>query len=178
MKRGSIVFLAVLLVAGTSAANAQYVFVGGGANIPVGDFKTAGAKTGWIAQTGVGYDIGSKGLWVEAEGWFGSNKNSGTAAGKTSFVGGIGAVGYSFMPDKKVSPYVVAGAGFLSAKAKPATGASVKSTKFAYTGGAGLGFKLNSTVLFWVEGRLLGTKNAKMIPISAGFTFNFGKKSM
>lgn len=171
MKRGSIVSLAVLLFAGASAANAQYVFVGGGASIPIGDFKDAGAKTGWIAQGGVGYEIGSKGLWVEAEGWFGSHKYS-NVAGKTDLLAGIAAVGYSFMPAKKVSPYVVAGAGFMRAKS-----AGVSSTKFAYTGGAGLGFKLNRTVLFWIEGRLLGTKDAKLIPISAGFTFNFGKKS-
>lgn len=172
MKRGTLVSLAVLVLAGASAANAQYVFVGGGANLPIGDFKDAGAKTGWIAQAGVGMDIGSKGLWVEAEGWFGKTSYS-TGSGKTDLMAGIGAVGYTFMPAKKMSPYVVAGAGFLRAKS-----AGVSSTKFAYTGGGGLGFKLNPTMTFWVEGRLLGSSEAKMIPINAGFTFNFGKKSM
>lgn len=172
MKRGTIVSLAVLMLAGASAGNAQYVFVGGGANIPIGSFKDAGAKTGWIAQAGVGKDIGSKGLWVEAEGWYGQTSYTGTT-GKTKLLAGIGAVGYSFMPDKKMSPYVVAGAGFMNAKAGGAS-----STKFAYTGGAGLGFNLNPTVHFWVEGRLMGTKDAKMIPINAGFTFNFAKKKM
>ncbi len=180
MKRGSLVSLGFFALAAAvfpATATAQYVFVGGGASIPIGNFKDAGAKTGWIAQAGVGYDIGDKGLWVEAEGWYGSHKYTG-ATGKTDLLAGLGALGYSFMPGKKMSPYVVAGAGFMSAKAKPATGASVTSTKFAYTGGAGLGFKLNSTVNFWLEGRLLGTKDAKLIPVSAGFTFNFGKKSM
>ena len=172
MKRGTIVCLAALMFAGASAANAQYVFVGGGASIPIGDIKDAGAKTGWIAQGGVGYDIGSKGLWVEAEGWYGQTGYEGGGE-KTKLLSGIGAVGYSFMPGKKASPYVVAGAGFMNAK-----GGGASSTKFAYTGGAGLGFNLNPTVHFWVEGRLLATKEAKLIPINAGFSFNFGKKSM
>ncbi len=176
MKRGTIVCLAAFMLAGASAANAQYVFVGGGASIPIGDFKDAGGKTGWAVQTGVGYDIGSKGLFVEAEGFYGSHGYSDSDA-KTKPLTVLGAVGYSFMPGKKVSPYVIAGAGIMSVK-NSVGGESHTESEFAYSGAAGLGFNLNPTVHMWIEGRLLGTKDAKMIPVMLGFTFNFGKKSM
>ena len=40
------------------------------------DFKKVdGAKTGWLATGGVGVDVGKKGAWVEAEGYYGSNKH-------------------------------------------------------------------------------------------------------
>jgi opacity protein-like surface antigen len=181
MKRGSLVSLGLVVLAAAvipATANAQYLFVGGGASIAIGDFKDY-AKTGWIAQAGLGYDIASvKGLFVEAEGFYGSNKHSDVAGDKTNIIAGMGVIGYSFTPDSKASPYVLAGAGFQSHKFDPATGASETSTKFGYTGAAGVGVKLNQTVSFWVEGRLLGSKDSKMIPVSAGFTFNFGKKGM
>ncbi len=108
----------------------------------------------------------------------GPNKYKGVA-GKTDLLAGLGAVGYSFMPGKKMSPLRRGGRRVHvgQSEARRPERAST-STKFAYTGGAGLGFKLNSTVNFWLEGRLIGTKDAKLIPVSAGFTFNFGKKSM
>jgi opacity protein-like surface antigen len=178
MKRGTIAGLAALLFAGATAANAQYVFAGGGATIPIGDFKDY-AKTGWNAQAGFGFDIASvRGLSVEAEGFYGSNKHSDVDGDKTNIIAGMGSVLYSFMPDKKVSPYALAGAGFLSHKFDPATGDSETSTKFGYTGAVGLIFSLSSKASLWVEGRLLGSKDSKMLPINAGFSINFGKSSM
>ena len=177
MKRGTIACLAILMVAGVSAANAQYVFVGGGASIPNGDFKDE-AKTGWMAQAGVGFDIAKvKGLWVEAEGFYGSNKHKGEDA-KTNLFAGIAALGYSFMADKKVSPYVVGGVGILNHKFVPATGTSESESKFAYSGGVGIGYNASSSVHIWLEGRVLGSKSSRVIPISLGFTYNFAKSKM
>ena len=58
MKRGSLVSVGLVVLAAAvipATASAQFVYVGGGANIPVGDFKDY-AKTGWIAQAGLGYN--------------------------------------------------------------------------------------------------------------------------
>jgi opacity protein-like surface antigen len=173
------VSLGVFLLAGAmlpAKADAQYVFLGGGATIAMGDFKDY-AKTGWLATGGVGYDVTSK-VWVEAEAYYGQNSHSDVAGDKTKLLGFIGAVGYSFSPDKKVSPYVTAGAGMLQHKYVPATGDSESDSKFAYTGAAGIGFNLNETVHLWIEGRFLGRKDTQLIPIMAGFTFSFGKSSM
>src|ERR1044071_7869998 len=175
---------AVATLLAASTANAQYVYFGGGANIPTGSFKD-GVKTGWIVSAGVGADVGKKGLWVEAEGWYGTNKwkNSGTYGdlGKTNLFSGLGVVGWTFMPDKGVSPYLAAGLGFLHASNKPESGTSVSSTKFAYTGAGGIEFKSGSSTHLFVEVRYLaGTSSgyAKMLPITAGVSVQVGKKKM
>ena len=161
---------AVAVLASASPARAQYIFAGGGFNIPVGDFKD-GNKTGWIVQGGVGADIGDKGLWIEAEGWYGSNKaKSSTVGTKIDLWSALGAVGYTFMPDKNVSPYILGGAGVLGVKHG--------DTKFAYTGAFGLGYKASPTLHLWVEGRWLATKDIKMIPVTVGITIDLGKKKM
>lgn len=166
--------VAVLVTASVSQAQA-YVFFGGGASIPAGDFKDF-AKTGWMAQAGIGVDIGDKGLFVEAEGFYGSNKHKAPAVDeKTNLFAGLGAVGYSFMPEKKVHPYILGGAGFMRHQFDPGAGASVSETKFAYTGAAGISFQAGSKLNIWVEGRFLGTSDTKVIPIMAGLTINFGQ---
>jgi len=173
MKRltGAMMVGAVAVLVAISPARAQgaYVFFGGGANIPASDFKDT-HKTGWIATAGLGTDIGNKGLWVEAEGWYGSNKAKTTLVSKVDLWSALGAVGYSFMPDKKWSPYVLGGAGVLGVKDG--------DTKFAYTGAFGLGFKAGTRALIFVEGRWLATKDIKMIPVTAGVSIHFGNKKM
>jgi len=182
MKRGKLVSVGLFVLAAVAmpaTAKAQYVFLGGGASIPNGDFKDE-AKTGWMAQAGVGYDIAAvKGLWVEAEGFYGSNKHKAPDDGdKTNLFAGIAALGYSFTPDSKVSPYVLAGAGILNHKFVPATGTSESESKFAYSGAVGIGYNASSSVHVWLEGRVLGSKSSRVIPISLGFTYNFSKKAM
>jgi opacity protein-like surface antigen len=161
---------AVAVLVTASQARAQYVFLGGGANIPVSDFKETN-KTGWIATGGIGLDIGDKGLWVEAEGWYGSNKaKSSTVGAKVDLWSALAAVGYTFMPAKSASPYVLGGVGVLGVKHG--------DTKFAYSGALGLSFKAGTSLHIFVEGRWLATEHAKMIPLTAGVSIQLGKKSM
>ncbi len=180
MKRGSKLVLIGLagVLAAASTANAQYVFLGGGASLPMSDFKEF-AKMGWIAQGGVGVDVGDKGLWVEAEAWYGSNKHKAPDdADKTNLLAVMGGVGYSFTPDKKLSPYVVGSAGMLQHKYVPGTGTSESEWNFAWAAGAGFGYKLSPKATFWVEGRFMdggGEGSNFFIPITAGVTINFGK---
>lgn len=177
MKRltGAIMLGAVAAVVAVSPARAQYVFLGAGAGIPTGDFKTY-AKTGFLATGGVGFDIGDKGLWAEAEGYYGSNKHKAPEDGdKTTIIAGMAALGYSFMADKGVSPYVTGGLGFQSHKFVPETGASETDTNLGYTAAAGLGFKVGSKAHIWVEGRFLGSKASKMLAALGGFSVSLGK---
>ena len=179
---------AVAALVAVSQAQAQatpYIYGAGGVNIPVGSFKDSN-KTGWIASAGVGADVGDKGLWIEAEGWYGSNKfktggTYGAAAGKTDLWAALGVVGYNFMHDKSWSPYIAGGAGVLGTKYKPSTGASASSTKFGYTGALGAVFKAGSSAHVFIEGRYLAGSSsgyAKMLPITAGVSVSFGKKKM
>jgi opacity protein-like surface antigen len=169
--------IAVMAVSLPARAQRPYIFAGAGASFPVSTFGDY-AKTGWMAQAGVGVDVGTKGLWVEAEGWYGSNNPSDVVGDKTDIFSLLGAVGYSFMPEKKVTPYVLGGAGFLSHKFEPATGASATDTKFAYSGAAGLSFVASPTIHIFLEARYLGTSDSesRMVPVTAGVSIELGKK--
>lgn len=178
MKRlcGSIVVGALVALAAATPAQAQskFVFFGGGVSLPMSDFKdVANAKTGWIAQAGIGMDIGSKGLWADLEGFFGSNKVDDGSGDKYNTIGGLAVLGYSLSTTAKVSPYLLGGLGFVRNRFAPAVGAADSETNFAYTGGAGLGFRFSPTALFYVEGRYMGG-DTQFLPIMAGLSFSFG----
>lgn len=182
MKRyaAPLVLGAIGLLGFSAPAMAQarpYIFAGAGASIATGTFHDY-AKTGWIAQAGVGADLGKSGTWIEAEGWFGSNKHSDVVGDKTNLLGGFGAIGHSF-GKQKVHPYLVGALGFLQHKFVPKIGPSESETKFAYSAGGGLAFDLSQTLHFWVEGRYMsstGTGATHLIPLTAGFSLNLGKK--
>lgn len=180
MKRmtGALALGAVAVLLAATPARAQYVFLGGGLTKPIGDFKNIDlAKTGWMVQGGVGTDIGDKGLWAELEGYYGSNKHSAPAGDKTNLIIGMAALGYSFMSDKSVSPYVTGGLGIQAHQFKsesiPADNGT--STSLGYTGAVGLGFKAGAKAHLWVEGRFLGSKDSKVLAAFAGFTIQVGK---
>jgi len=174
---------ALAMTAVSSRAEAQYVFFGGGPSFPIGDFKSNAdfsAKTGWLLQGGIGVDIGSRGLFVEAEGFFGSNshKDTGNFKEKTNIITFMGALGYSFgADDAKVSPYILAGAGIVGHQFRSDNDAAVEETdnKFGGTGAAGLSFRLNEKAKFWLEGRIITSKGTSVIPFMAGITIDLGK---
>lgn len=170
--------IAVGVVAALVAAaplNAQYIFGGGGITIPVGDYKDH--KSGWMLTAGVGADIGSRGLWIEAQGYYGGNKSDDDTF-KTDLIGGFGALGYTFSPDAKVSPWVMGGVGILAHKFKPNTGTGSTDTGFAYELGAGLSVKAGSKANVWLGGQYTGgtgdIDGTKFISILLGVTFNLG----
>lgn len=170
---------ALAMTAVSSRAEAQaYIFFGGGASVPVGDFADY-AKTGWLLQGGLGIDLGSKGAFLEGEAFFGSNKHENTPGfdEKTNILAFMGALGYSFGGDNaKVSPYVLAGAGIVGHqfKSDPDQAGEGTETKFGYTGAVGLNFRLNAKARFWIEGRYIGSSGTAVIPLMAGVTIDLG----
>lgn len=175
MKRvsGSVLLGMLGALAVSSAANAQrpFIFFGGGLTFPVGDFGDE-AKSGWMATGGISVDIGTRGLFVEAEGYYGTNDYD-LAGLSSDLYGGLGTLGYAF-GQARVHPYVLGGAGFFSKKTKFGT-ASATETEFAYTGAAGLTFTLSPTVSFWVEGRYIGAGDfTKFVPVMAGLVIQLG----
>lgn len=169
---------ALAMTAVASRAEAQaYIFFGGGASVPVGDFADY-AKTGWLVQGGLGIDLGSKGAFLEGEAFFGSNSHENTSfKEKTNIIAFMGALGYSFGGDNaKVSPYVLAGAGILGHQFRSNNPAEVEGTetKFGYTGAVGLNFRLNAKARFWIEGRYIGSSGTAVIPLMAGVTIDLG----
>ncbi len=179
MKRFAVpmVLGALAMTAVSSRVQAQQVFFGGGPSFPVGDYKSNTdyeAKTGWLLQGGIGVDLGSKGVFLEGEGFFGSNshKNTGNFKEKTNIIAFMGALGYSFSRGQKVSPYVLAGAGIVGNQFRTDNDAAASLEKteneFGYTGAIGVAFTLNEMAKFWVEGRFLGSSSTTVIPFAAG----------
>lgn len=182
---GSLILGAVAALTVSSTAQAQSVFFGGGVTVPMGDYKDY-AKTGYIMTAGVSIDIGSKGLFLDLEGFFGSNNHKTTTSNfkeKTNLAAGIAALGYTFgKAGQKVRPYVLAGGGILNHQFRtdnntPNNGeGSTKSA--AFTGAAGLLIALNNKANFWVEGRYMsGTgdnSDTKVLPLTAGISITLG----
>jgi len=163
---------AVFLTTGTPATTAAQVkvssvFVGGGANIPVGDFSD-GFKTGWMGAAGLTVSIGDKGVFAFAEGLYGQNSSESTIAEKAKLYGGGGALGYRFGESSKPGVYVYGSAGALVID----VGAS--ETQFSYGGGAGVDIPISPKAAIWIEGRLLATKDITMVPIMAGISISTG----
>ena len=181
MKRFAVpvVLGALAMAAVSSRASAQYVFLGGGPSIPVGEFSDY-AKSGWLLQGGIGVDVGKKGFWLEAEGFFGSNshEDTGNLKEKTNLIGFMGAIGKTLSPGKKVSPYVLAGAGILGHQFRTdddnAEDLEATENKFAYTGALGLSIALNTKARFWVEGRYIGSSGTAVIPVMVGISITLG----
>lgn len=171
--------LAIATVASRAEAQAN-IFLGGGPSIPVGEYSDY-AKTGWLLQGGIGIDIGSKGFFLEAEGFFGSNahKDTGNDKEKTNIISFFGALGKSFgASDAKMNPYILAGAGIVGHQFRTDNDADADlegtENKFGYTGAVGVSFRLNEKAKFWVEGRYIGSDGTAVIPFAAGISITLG----
>jgi hypothetical protein len=120
MKRiAAVVAGAALVMVSATSASAQkgslFLVGTGGAALPMGDFKDSGAKTGWMAAGGLGYNI-TNNLFVAGVYRFGSfGQEGGGDALKVS--GPEGSLGWSFGgPESKMAPYVRGGFGKLKGK--------------------------------------------------------------
>ena len=141
----------LLALAVPTLASAQAsIFLGGGATIPTGDFGDY-AKTGWMGQAGVVANVGSNGLFVAGEGFYGSNKHE-TGGDKTNLYGADGQVGYRFGDQAKAGLYVAGLLGAMIHKYSPATGTGDSSTGILFGGIAGVDIPAGK-VNVWVEGR-------------------------
>ena len=172
MKKPAIRMLAIVsaLMAGvTAAAPAQirgFGQVGGGLAIPVGDYKDAGATTGWAAQIAAGVAHGMMGGRIS--GTFLRNSLEGTDE-HFRVLGAMADFLLSPSTGGQAAPYVLGGIGFQNAKASIEAAESV--TKFAWNVGAGVGVKIGSLGLY-LEGRFLSVRTSgvstNLIPITLG----------
>jgi len=173
---GAVVLGSLLAASAPGAAEAQargYVRLGGGINMPIGDLKDA-VKTGWLGQVVGGFKINDM-FGVRVDGSYGQNNEKAPGTEKIKFIGALGDVTLSPKMSGNISPYVLAGAGFLNSK----DGAS--STAFAWNAGGGIGFAAGSLGLY-LEARFLSAKKngvtSNMIPITVGVQFGAGGKKM
>ena len=127
-------------------------------------------------------DIGSKGLFLEAEIGRGSNSHSdtGNLKEKTNVISAFGALGYSFgAREKKVKPYLLAGAGMVAHQFRtdagpPRSDLEGTTSKFGFTGAGGLTIMLNTKASVWLEGRYIGSSGTNLMAALFGISINFG----
>lgn len=169
---GAVVLGSLLALSAPGAAEAQtrgYLGIGGGVNIPMGDFAD-GVKTGWLGQVVGGVTLSNGILGFRVDGTYGQNNAKGTGDGKFKLIGALGDVVVSPKMAGKAKPYVLAGAGMMNAKISAGT-VSESDTKFAWNAGAGVAFAAGKVGIY-LEARFLSVKtegsSSNMIPITAG----------
>jgi hypothetical protein len=170
--------LAVLALASPARAQSTpFVFFGGGVTFPMGEYGDY-AKTGWLANAGIGTTLGGKGLWIAADLFYGSNSHSDVDGDKTNLFIGLATLGYTFKPAAKVSPYVSGSLGILSHGYKSTSfpAADGTSSGFAYGGAFGLIFKMGAKASFWIESRYLSAskdgETTSFVPVLVGISLD------
>jgi opacity protein-like surface antigen len=175
--------IALATVIGASTAHAQsgvQFGLGGGANIPLGDFSDA-AKTGFHGMALVGFQPATLPIGIQVDG---SYNRLGTEADFGDFQilnGNLNGV-YTFKTaeESKFRPYLIAGVGVYNSKLKTDIEGDDEesSTDFGINGGAGFNFTAGSVGLF-VEGRfhnifVSNFSDTNYIPITVGVRFGGG----
>jgi len=175
---------ALMALSVPSAANAQF-YISGGATFPTGDFGDY-AKTGWQIAGGYLFDIGTAGLSVGIDGFYGENKHKDLESispglesdGKTNPYGIMGVAVYEFGMESSVAPYVFGGLGWLAHKFSGSIfGESVDETDsgFGYQLGAGVAFPVSTSIAIYGEGRYTaGTgdvSDTKFFSVLGGLSF-------
>ena len=179
----SIVAAASILMLAPVAVFGQSIFVGGGVTFPTGDYGDY-ADTGWMGVAGVTFDLGTAGLWVGGEGFYGNNShNAGDLTptpqdedfGSTNLYGAMGLVGWGSGDGESLGFYVYGGAGLLVHDFSAPEGVEGGSeSKFGYEAAAGVDFPLGGSTSLWGEGRFMGASDTTLFGIYAGLSFGIG----
>lgn len=163
--------LATLLVV-APPVEAQF-FVSGSATIPTGEYGDF-AKTGWMA--GAGFRAWQSadmklGLWLVGE--YGSNTHDDDSGDKTNLMSGGGWLSYVLgsNPDASVTPFVVAGGGYLNHQYSPDVGDSENFGQAFAGGGIGLGFGKEGKGPWILATYRHGFDETTFLAVGAGWTF-------
>jgi opacity protein-like surface antigen len=175
---------AIIALAAPLTLDAQTLYIAGGATFPTGDFGEY-AKTGWMAAGGVIFnDIGTAGLGLGVEGFYGENKHKSDDAvtllgdSKTNPYGIMGVAVFNFDTGGSIQPYVFGGVGWMAHKyTADVDGSDLSETGsgFGYQLGVGVGFDLSESVELFGEGRYMGgsgdVSDTKFFGLFAGLAF-------
>lgn len=168
-------FVVGLTAVGMAQGPSTWVFAGGGATVPIGDYGDY-AKTGFLADAGVGRTFGSGRVFAFADIFYGKNTHE-TTDESTSLLGGGVNIGISSTAST-VRPYAYAGLGMQNHKFNPAGGGDGGSETKAFGRGA-VGVSLGAgKTTFWIEAGLIqgfggDGGNTGYVPIQAGVSFSW-----
>jgi opacity protein-like surface antigen len=175
-RKSFLVAAALLAFAFPAAGTAQTLYISGGATFPTGDYGDY-ADTGWMLAGGVLFsDIGTAGLSLGADGFYGQNSHNDYDGDKTNLYGAMGIVQYN-IGSGNLQPYVWGGAGWLAHKYSGDEFPEDEGTdsSFGYQLGAGIGYGLSENVSIYGEGRYMaGTgdnKDTKLLGVFGGLAF-------
>lgn len=142
---------AVFALAIPVTLDAQTIYVSAGVTFPSSDYGDA-TDTGWMGAGGVLFDIGTPGLSIGGEGFYGQNGLKSEFEGDDpKLYGAMAIVDYDFQMDGSITPYVFGGLGLMVLDAGGET-----ESGFGYQVGAGAAYPLSPTVSLYGEGRYMG----------------------
>ena len=166
------------LLATSNPLSGQFVFLGGGATIPVSDYGEY-ADTGFLVTGGAGFPVGETALVIGAEGFYGQNSHSDIDGDKTSPYGVMGMLQYDFAgPNAESSLYVLGEAGILWHKFSSDLFEESTDSGLGLGGAAGYYFPLGGISGF-VEGRVMHASiddsNTTFVGAIAGISIPLGQ---
>lgn len=172
-----VVLAATTLLVGTASAQgpSTWVFAGGGATMPMGDYGDY-AKTGFMADVGVGRNFGSGRVFAFADIFYGKNNHE-TDGESTTLIGGGANIGISSTA-AKARPYAYVGLGMQNHKFNSDGAGDGESETKAYGRGA-VGVSLGAgKTTFWIEAGLVqgfggDDGNTGYVPILAGVSISW-----
>lgn len=171
------VMVAMLAMSQSSAAQStKYVYLGGGLTMPSGDFKDF-AKTGWVADVGLGTSLGSSGrVFGFVDVFYGKNDHD-TDGDSTTLMGGGANIGIQ-STGSSARVYGYAGLGMQNHKFNTdGVGDGESETKPFGRGAVGISLGSGNTT-FWAEvGMVQGfgadNGNTAYLPIMAGISIGW-----
>src|SRR5215216_4138313 len=172
------VAMGMLLSASALHAQGAEFSLGGGIDLPLGDFDDA-AKLGFHGLAGVSVVPTNWPVGIQVDGNYSQFKDDSPADIKFQLIYGTANIVYKFKSSEETRfrPYLIGGGGVYNFKLKGddvPSGVDDSQTKFGINAGAGFDFKAGSAGLF-VEGRFhdvfTSGGDTQFIPITVGVRF-------
>jgi opacity protein-like surface antigen len=179
MKRIAFCVLAVLSLAGVGGLSAQQgirVGIGGGVQLPTGDYGNFD-KMGWLIGGDVTYWLTGAPVGIRADVEYAQTSHKNNVDGNSKVIGGLAEVVYAFGTQAdQLRPYILGGVGYYNVKVEVTGFPSASESKVGFGGGAGVAFKVGtgSTRVF-IEGKFVSVSTSgsstTFFPLRAGLRF-------
>lgn len=179
MKRMVFSVLAVLSLAGVAGLSAQEgvrLGIGGGAQLPTGDYGNFD-KMGWLIGGDLTYWLTGAPVGIRADVQYAQTSHKNNVDGNSKVIGGLAEVVYAFGTSaEQLRPYILGGVGYYNVKVEVTGFGSVSESKVGFGGGAGVAFKVGTgSTRFFIEGKFVSVSTSgsstTFIPLRAGLRF-------
>ena len=141
MKRMVFSVLAVLSLAGVAGLSAQEgvrIGIGGGAQLPTGDYGKVD-KMGWLIGGDVTYWLTGSPIGIRGDVQYAQTSHKNNVDGNSKVIGGLAEVVYAFGTSaEQLRPYIFGGVGYYNVKVTiPSLSFDQSESKVGFGGGAG-----------------------------------------